>query len=330
MLETEFFVDSVRTVESSDAIVAATFFRGDAVFTRASGGAECIGQRGDQWQLNCGPGAILCITADDSRLVAGCDNGLLVSSSDLRTSDVIGKDARRRWIERVALGSSSLVAWSAGKDVTVRSEAGSEASFQVDSAGGGMAFLGQNARLAVAHSGGITLWSPDRPPETLEKPGVHTELLASADGRFLVSAMQESVVNGWHLADKKSIRFAGYSERVRSMDWTCDGRWLATSGAERLMLWPLQVDQSIRGPTMPLLWAPYSERVTIVACNPVLEIVATGYADGLLLLVRVRDGAEIVLATPRGSSVCSLAWDRDGVRLAVVTSDGKAQLLFFR
>lgn len=330
MTEDDVLVDSARVVEAGDAVVAVAFLREDAVFARASGGAVCVGKHGDQWHLDTGSGAMLCVVADGERIVAGCDNGLVVTSADLRTTDVVGRDAKRRWIERVALGSASRVAWSAGKDVSVRGADGAEKAFRVASAGGGLAFLADGASVAVAHYGGVTLWSAERPVEIIEQAGAHTELRISPDRRFLVTAMQEPVINGWHLADRKSIRFAGYRERVRSMDWTCDGRWLATSGAERLMLWPLQTDQAVRGPTMPMLWAPYSETVTAVACNPLLRLVATGYADGLLLLVRIRDGAEIVLTTPQGSPVNALAWSCDGTRLAAVTSDGKAQVFRFR
>ena len=33
---------------------------------------------------------------------------------------------------------------------------------------------------------------------------------------------------------------SGYPARVRSLDWSADGEWLATSGAEQLILWPFQ------------------------------------------------------------------------------------------
>ena len=57
----------------------------------------------------------------------------------------------------------------------------------------------------------------------------------SPDGKFLVTAMQEPTLHGWRLADRKDMRMAGYTAKVRSMAWTPGGKWLATSGAEQLV-----------------------------------------------------------------------------------------------
>ena len=50
--------------------------------------------------------------------------------------------------------------------------------------------------------------------------------------------MQEPTLHGWRLADAKHMRMSGYSARVRSLSWTADGDFLATSGSEQLILWP--------------------------------------------------------------------------------------------
>ena len=48
----------------------------------------------------------------------------------------------------------------------------------------------------------------------------------------------------------------------------------------------------------PRLLAPSEHRVAVVACHPRQEIVATGFGDGMVLLVRVEDGAEILAKRP--------------------------------
>jgi hypothetical protein len=52
--------------------------------------------------------------------------------------------------------------------------------------------------------------------------------------------------------------------------------------------------------------------------------VAAGYADGLILLVRTEDGAEILARKPDGVPVTALAWNARATALAFGTEDGAA------
>jgi WD40 repeat protein len=70
--------------------------------------------------------------------------------------------------------------------------------------------------------------------------------------------------------------------------------------------------------------APYSKRVVAVACHPTQEIVAVGFEDGLVMLCRINDGAEILARKPGSAAVSALAWSADGSRLAFGTEDGEA------
>jgi hypothetical protein len=72
---------------------------------------------------------------------------------------------------------------------------------------------------------------------------------------------------------------SGYSARVRSLDWTVGGKWLATSGSTQLILWPFQAKDGPMGKT-PRILAPAEAQVEVVACHPKQEVVAVGYADG--------------------------------------------------
>jgi hypothetical protein len=71
------------------------------------------------------------------------------------------------------------------------------------------------------------------------------------------------------------------------------------------------------------LFAPTEDNVETVACHPRVPIIAAGYADGLLLLVRISDGAEILAKPPAGAPVTALSWSADGTRLAFGTEDGE-------
>jgi len=56
-------------------------------------------------------------------------------------------------------------------------------------------------------------------------------------------------------------------------------------------------------------------------------VVAVGYADGTILLVRIDDGAEVLARKPGDAPVTALAWSADGRMLAFGTEDGTAGVI---
>jgi len=243
----------------------------------------------------------------------------------------VATDPRRRWIDRVALGPGGAVAWSAGKTVCVATAKGEPHSLDLPSSVGGLAFAPKGFRLAIAHYNGVSLWFPNTAaaPEIFEWKGSHLDVTWSRDGRFLVTAMQEPTLHGWRVADRKDMRMSGYPAKVRSVDWTADGEWLATSGARELILWPFQGRDGPMG-KRPRMLAPMSGLVTRVACHPVRDVVAVGYDHGLVLLVSLEEGAEIVARQPGGAAVSALAWNANGTLLGFGTEDGEAGIVDLR
>jgi hypothetical protein len=134
------------------------------------------------------------------------------------------------------------------------------------------------------------------------------------------------MLHGWRLADRKHMRMSGYATRVTSFGWTAGGHWLATSGAPQLILWPFQGKDGPMGKE-PRLLAPSEHRVGVVACHPKQEIVAAGYGDGMVLIVRIGDGAEILAKRPGDAPVTALGWSADGLLLAWGTESGEAGMI---
>ena len=153
-------------------------------------------------------------------------------------------------------------------------------------------------------------------------------MTVSPDGRFLVTSMQENTLHGWRIADKKDMRMSGYPAKTRSMSWSFDGHWLATSGADAAIVWPFKDKE---GPMhkAPLECGARPEKVSCVTFHPKSLVVAQGYKDGLLLLCRIPDGAEILVRAPpeSGRAISALAWDNTGRKLLFGTADGAAGLL---
>ena len=77
----------------------------------------------------------------------------------------------------------------------------------------------------------------------------------------------------------------------------------------------------------PQMLAPAEHQVCVVACHPHKEVAAVGYEDGLVLLVRMTDGAEVLARRPGGTPVSALAWNAKGTALAFGTEDGEAGVI---
>ena len=73
-------------------------------------------------------GAILCAASDGKRIVTGGDDGKVVALNAKGETSVLATDAKRRWIDNIALHPEGAVAWSAGKTAFVRSGKGEEKS----------------------------------------------------------------------------------------------------------------------------------------------------------------------------------------------------------
>ena len=80
----------------------------------------------------------------------------------------------------------------------------------------------------------------------------------------------------------------------------------------------------------PKMLAPAEPQVEVVACHPKEPVVAVGYGDGLILLVRLEDGAEILAHKPAGAPVTALAWSATGASLGFGTEDGEAGVVDLR
>ena len=317
-------VDRTRPVAAGAPVVGAHFLGRTAVLVLGEEALLLVEDKDEPRRVVAHGGAILATASDGKRIVTGGDDGKVAATDASGETRTLATDVKHRWIDHVALGPDGAVAWSAGKTAFVQGKELRE--LEAPSTVGGLAFLPKGFRLAVAHYNGASLWFPNAPqaaPERLEWKGSHLSAAVSPDGRFLITSMQEPMLHGWRLADAKHMRMSGYAARVTSLGWTASGDWLATSGSTQLILWPFSTKDGPMG-KQPQLLAPSEHRVEVVACHPKQEIVATGFADGMVLLVRVEDGAEILAKQPGEAPVTALAWSGDGKLLAFGTESGEA------
>ena len=320
--------DRVRHIEASGPIVGVHFFGSTPVFVL---GEEqlLLAPEGGMQHVVVHAGAILASSSDGIRIVTGGDDGKLVATDAAGKHEILAVDAKKRWIDQVALGPDGAVAWSAGKTAHVLTKKGELRSFEAPSTVAGLCFAPKGFRLAIAHYNGATLWFPNAEgakPQAFEWKGSHLAVTISPDGKFVMTAMQESTLHGWRISDAKNMRMSGYSARVRSLSWAADGNFLATSGSEQLILWPFDGKDGPMG-KQPKMLGSSKSRVSVVACHPTQPVVAAGYADGTVFMIRPDDGALIMARPADKQPVSALGWNAIGQILAYGTDSGDAGVL---
>ena len=226
---------------------------------------------------------------------------------------------------------TARVAWSAGKTAHVLTKKGEQRSFEAPSTVAGLAFAPKGFRLGIAHYNGATLWFPNASakPETLEWKGSHLSVAFSPDGKFLVTAMQEPMLHGWRLPEGQHMRMSGYSARVRSLGWTADGEFLATSGSEQLILWPFDGKDGPMGRQPKHHGALHRRGWWWWPAIRISRSWRWAMPTACVLLVRIDDGALIQVKAAGAAPVSALGWDAKGQTLAFGTEAGEAGALSF-
>ncbi|HEV7264089.1 MAG TPA: WD40 repeat domain-containing protein [Falsiroseomonas sp.] len=329
--EQDFLLASRGRAEELGAwVVAAVWDSGNRLAFALGDGALRIAAMEGEWRgVAAHDGAVLsaCADAKDGYLTGG-DDGLLVRTAPDGSTSTIA-DYKGKWVDHVAAHDSGLRAAGVGKTLHVLSAGGPLKTLTHISSVGGIAFDAKGKRIAASHYNGASLWfvaAKEDKPRVLEWKGSHHAIAFSPDGTHVVTAMQEPSLHGWRLADGQHMRMSGYPSKTRSLAFTAKGRWLATSGAESVVLWPFfgggpmgKAPTEIAGGDAVLCSA--------VACHPQHEVVAAGFGDGLVLLAEVGTGKVVPVAPPTGSAVSALAWSPNGAGLAFGTEAGHAGLV---
>src|SRR4051794_5549531 len=142
--------DRARPVAIGAPVIAVHFLGEQAAFVGAEENVALVNDAGEISRVAVHSGGILCVASDGGRIVMGGDDGNLVELDHEHNVTRLASDAKRRWIDNVAIHPDGAVAWSAGKTAVVRSLKGEEKSFEVPSTVGGLAFAPKGMRLAIA------------------------------------------------------------------------------------------------------------------------------------------------------------------------------------
>jgi len=123
--------------------------------------------------------------------------------------------------------------------------------------------------------------------------------------RFLVTSMQRTpAARGWRLS-RSAHANDRLSRQSRSLSWSHDGHWLATSGADACVVWPFKEKDGPMGSAAGMRRQVVAgDAGRVPSARPRRR---NGYADGLILLCRL-GAREILVRAPGDGAVNALGW----------------------
>lgn len=317
-------------------VIGATFGRdGQGCFIALGDGSVRLARldtKAEDWvNLPVHDGACLSMVADGvSGVISGGDDGRLMRVGADGAVSEIARLGTMKWVDHVAAHPSGLRAAAVGKQLHLFDAKGDKLkTLTHPSSVAGIAFDAKGKRVATAHYNGASLWfvgSKEDKPRVLEWKGSHNGVLISPDGTHVVTTMQENALHGWRLADGQHMRMSGYPGKVKSFAFTAKGKWLATSGADCVVLWPFFGGGPMGKPPTELAGGD-GIPCTAIAAHPQHEVIAAGFGDGLVLMTEIASGKVVPVAAPGRGAVSAIAWHPNGSQLVFGTETGFVGLI---
>ena len=319
----EFALDTRGDSRELDAFVVAAAWAGNVPAFALGDGRLVM-----DWQdIAAHDGAILAVAAAPDGFVTGGDDGVFLRT-DLAGRTTPIASFGMKWVEQVAV-HGTLAACAVGKAAHLYDALAKAKQFDHPSTVTGIAFDAKGKRIATSHYNGATLWfvaAKVDSPRKLEWKGSHTGVAIHPAGEAVVTSMQENSLHGWRLSDGQHMRMSGYPSKTEAMAFTRNGKWLATAGADTIVLWPFFGGGPMGKAPMEMAGGD-NVICTRVAAHPQHEVVAAGFADGLVVLADIQSERILPVAAPGHGPVSALAWSADGARLAFGTETGFAALV---
>ncbi|WP_338664139.1 WD40 repeat domain-containing protein [Pararoseomonas sp. SCSIO 73927] len=336
--DADFLLDQRGTGRELGAWVADVAFGKEgrsAAFALSDGSihlATPADHAGEWRKLEAHDGAVLNMIPDSADgLLSGGDDGKLLHIAPDSTTEVVSDFGTMKWVAHLAAHPSGLRAVAVGKNVHLLDGKGAKVKIlgPHPSSVGGVAIDAKGKRVFASHYNGVSSWfvgAKEDKPRVLEWKGSHHVIAVSPDGQNVVTGMQENALHGWRLTDSQHMRMSGYPAKTHSLSFTAKGRWLASSGADAVVLWPFfgggpmgKAPTEIAGGDQVIC--------TRVACHPQHEVVVAGFGDGLVLMAEIASGKVVPVAAPGRGAVSALAWNATGTHLAFGTESGFAGLV---
>ena len=172
----------------------------------------------------------------------------------------------------------------------------------------GLAFTPSGKSLGVACYGGVQLFDPAAGKRTKQLPwkGSMLSIAFSPDGSVVACGCQDNSVHFWRIASGKDAQMSGYPAKPRSVSFSHDGGWLATSGDAAISLWPFDK----KGPEgrTPVQLVGHVDVVTELAYAPLVELLVSGAKDGSVAVWAPPKLTQPVAMARLSGKVTGVAW----------------------
>jgi WD40 repeat protein len=319
----DYLIDSRGTTRNLDAFVVSAAWAGaTSAFALGDGRVVLDGQ-----DVAAHDGAVMSLASSAGGFVTGGDDGAFRRIALDGSTETIAEYGMK-WVEQVA-AFGSIVACGVGKAVHVFDGTTKLKVLDHPSTVTGIVFDAKGKRIAASHYNGASVWfvgAKVDSPRRLEWKGSHTGIALHPAGEAVVTSMQENSLHGWRLSDGQHMRMSGYPSKTESMSFTRTGKWLATAGADTIVFWPF-FGGGPMGKAPTEMAGGDNVLCTRVAAHPQHDLVAAGFADGLVILADISSERILPVAPPGRGSVSALAWNSDGTRLAFGTDTGFSALV---
>ncbi len=337
MSDTDTLLKSRGLTAELDAHVIAIAFNSAGTHAGFALGDGTIRLATDSWaSIEAHAGAILSLAAHPAApgFLTGGDDGKLNAVTPDGTVTTIASYGGK-WVDHIATfaGKTPLFACAVGKQLHLFNAATATLlrSLPHPSTVTGIAFDGKGKRVAASHYNGASLWftaSNSDTPRLLEWKGSHTGIAIHPNGDALVTSMQENALHGWTLPEGKHMRMAGYPAKTESLGFTRSGKYLATAGADAIVLWPFFGGGPMGKPPLELA-ATDGQIVRRIACHPQHEVVAAGFSNGAVIITDIAKERVIPVRGAGEGGITALTWNPSGSHLAFGTETGFAAVVDF-
>ena len=225
----------------------------------------------------------------------------------------------------IALDGTRM-AYVCGARITLTATVANEAThFDAPAAVTALEFSPDGQVLAAGHAGGLSRWRIDTPDQPVLTPmaSAPTGIIWRADAAWLGCLLQG---DGFALIDLTTDHLhvqTGFPAPVGSLGFGLSTNTVAASGAFRVAAWDLADQGAVLSGKAGLLL------IDRLAVSPTRNLVAVGYANGLLSLAEIGRPSEILLREDTGAGFTAMAWSANGTYLAMAGTDGSAALIEF-
>lgn len=271
----------------------------------------------------------------ENSFLFGRANGQLAEVSPQGDVNLLDTGIEGAVIAVASRSDGSMSSCATGKDILICSGENLKARFEIqtDKPVVALAFSPDGHTLSAAHEAGISMWNVgDKITKSKEYPLDHVpdNLWWSADGKWIACTMAASgfvlinTKNGW------TRQFSDFPTPVKTLSFSAAANAVATSGAFRAAAWSLaQLDKTEDDKGALRSGKPGLVLVDSVAANPVRNLLAVGYANGLLCLTQIDQPEEMLLSQDNGVGIPILSWSKKGDFLAVGKSNDTIALVEF-